>query len=76
MKKALVVLAVLSSTLVLSGCEDEFKDACINDLGGKIISDSKVNSYSGYTNDGKFVNGTVTESTRFCIVDGKVEMQS
>ena len=76
MKRNLVILAVLVSTLTLAGCEDEFKNSCINDLGGKVVSDTKMNSYSGNTPDGKFVNGTMTETTRFCIVDGEVAMQS
>lgn len=77
MKRFIIITVALSSTVFLTGCEDEFKDACVTELGGKIISDTKVNSYSGVeSGSGKMVNGTITESTRFCIVDGAVVMQS
>ena len=76
MRRIAVIIATVICTLTLSSCEDEFKTMCVEDLGGKVISDTKVNNYTGMTNDGKFVNGTTTETTRFCIVDGEVVAQS
>ena len=77
MRRLILISALIGSSFLLTGCEDEFKDACVNDLGGKIISDTKMNSYSGIdSKTGGMVNGTVTESTRFCIKDGEVLMQS
>lgn len=77
MKRLLILVAVVASTLTLSGCEDEFKNMCVDDLGGKVTEDTKYNSYNGIdSKTGSMVNGTITETTKFCVVDGKVVAQS
>lgn len=76
MKRLLVIFALVMSVSTLSGCEDEFKTMCEQELGGKVTDDTKSNFYSGTDSSGKFVTGTITETTRFCIADGKVVAQS
>lgn len=76
MKRIIIIVTALASTLLLSSCEDEFKDTCINELHGVIKSDTQVINTTAFDSKGRLITGTSTVTTRFCIADGKVVMQS
>lgn len=61
---------------VLTGCEDEFKDTCVNELHGVVKSDTKVITTTAFDSKGKMITGTSTVTVRFCVVDGEIKMQS
>ena len=76
MKKIVIIATALLSSLVLTGCEDDFKNTCA-DMGGVIKEDTKVIPTTTIDpSTGKVLTSTTIITTRFCIVDGEVKMQS
>lgn len=70
------LLSLLLLLPLLMACEDEFRTTCEKDLGGVVKTDTKVITTTAFDSKGRPIIGTSTITFKFCIVDGKVVMQS
>lgn len=75
MKRLILGLAALALVPVLTGCDDEFRTMCENDLGGVVKSDTKVITTTAVDSNGRLIVGTSTITVRFCLKDGTVVAQ-
>lgn len=73
-RRAALAVTLASSTILLAGCENEFKATCEGDVGGVYKEDTKVVTTTLFDSKGKPIFGTSTVTVKMCIKDGEVVM--